>query len=223
MFSIKRRYLLSLVILCALFLISGCLNQKTTPEKMYEVMEKVVNAENAFEKQQDPLVLAEKKEKELYDQIISLGMKEFDQIVKLADEALLLVEERKKLMDLETKSIIKSKEQFVELSPYINKLEDPSMKKDAKNLYEVMMERYNLHDELEQSYSKALQYDQELYQLFKSKELTINQIEDQINKINKIYEDVYKLNEKFNEQTKKYNDLKLQFYEEAGFKIENQK
>lgn len=223
MFSIKRRYLLSLVILCALFLISGCLNQKTTPEKMYEVMEKVVNAENAFEKQQDPLVLAEKKEKELYDKIISLGMKEFDQIVKLADEALLLVEERKKLMDLETKSIIKSKEQFVELSPYINKLEDPSMKKDAKNLYEVMMERYNLHDELEQSYSKALQYDQELYQLFKSKELTINQIEDQINKINKIYEDVYKLNEKFNEQTKKYNDLKLQFYEEAGFKIENQK
>jgi hypothetical protein len=222
-FSKKRRFLLSLVILCNLFLISGCLNQKTTPEKMYEVMEKVVNAENTFEEQQDPLVLAEKKEKELYDQIISLGMKEFDQIVKLADEALLLVEERKKLMELETKSIVKSQEQFEELLPYIKKLDDPAMKKDAKNLYNVMMERYNLHNELEESYSKALQYDQELYQLFKNKDLTLIQIEDQINKINKIYEDVYKLNEKFNEQTQKYNDLKLQFYEKAGFKIENQK
>lgn len=210
---------LAILFFSTLFLLSGCLNQKTTPEKMYDVMEKVVVAENTFKDQQDPLVSAEKKEKALYDQIINLGMKEHDKIVQLSEEALSLVEERKKLMGLETESIKKSEEVFKELSPYIKELKENSMKKDAQKLYDLMMERYSLHNKLQESYFQAIQYDKELYELFKNKELTIEQIENQLNKINIIYEEVYKINEQFNVQTEKYNELKLDFYQKAGFKI----
>jgi hypothetical protein len=221
LFSIKLRSIYVFVLSLNLFLLSGCLNQKTTPEKMYEVMEEVVIAESAFEKQQDPLVNAEKKEKQLYDEIISLGMKEYGQIVKLTDQALLLVKERETLMASETESIEKSKEKFEKLQPYIKELEEPVLNKAAKELFDVMMERYKLHDELQQSYSDALKLDKDLYQMFRNKDLSMDQLESQINQINEKYQQVYQINEKFNLNTKRYNELKLVFYKEAGFKIDN--
>ncbi|MFD2443354.1 YkyA family protein [Bacillus sp. CGMCC 1.16607] len=217
----KGHMFIALITICILFSLGGCLNQKTALEKMYEVMEKVVKAENTFEDQQDPLVRVEQEEKELYDQIITLGMKEYDQIVKRADKALLLVDEREKLMKLETESIEKSKEQFKELYSLIKELDDEKMKKDANHLYTIMMDRYEIHHELEQSYTKALEYDKELYNLFKRKDLTLEQVENQINQINQTYEEIYKINDRFNNQTQKYNDLKLKFYKEAGFNIVN--
>jgi hypothetical protein len=217
----KITFLFLLLLVVILIALSGCLNQKTTPEQMYEVMEKVVLEETTFENQQSPLVQAEKKEKQLYDQIISLGMKEHEQIVKLADEALLLVEDRRTLMASETASIEKSEVQFEKLLPYIEKLEEPSLKKEAKKLYEVMIKRYRLHEDLNLAYLQAIQFDKELYQLFKRKDLGMEELENQINQINEIYEKIYDINKQFNVNTKKYNDLKLVFYQKAGFKIEN--
>lgn len=222
MYFRKRTLLCILLLIVNLIILTGCLNQKTTPEKMYEVMEKVVLAETTFEDQQSPLVMAEKKEKQLYDKIISLGMKEYEQIVKLADEALLLVDERRTLMASETESMEKSEAQFEKLLPYVEKLEEPTLKKDAKKLYDVMIKRYRLHEDLQLSYSQALQLDQELYQMFKRKDLIMEELENQINQINEVYEKIYEINEQFNLNTKEYNDLKLAFYQKAGFKIENQ-
>lgn len=190
---------------------------------MYEVMEQVVSAEVPFEDKQEPIVNAEKKEKELYDKIISLGLKEFEEIVKLSDEALLLVEERRTLMAEETESIAKSKEQFDELLPFIEKLENSDLQNDARELYDVMMERYSLHEALQFSYTKALDLDQELYEMFKNKDLSIDQLENQINLINGTYNEIYQINENFNKSTAKYNELKLSFYQKAGLKIENKK
>jgi hypothetical protein len=220
MFDLKRP-ILWIVFLVVLIILSGCLNQKTTAEKMYEVMEKVVLEETTFEDQQSPLVQAEKEEKQIYDQIISLGMKEYEQIVKLADEALLLVEKRKALMATETESIEKSEVEFKKLLPYIDKLEDTTLKKDAKKLYEVMIQRYRLHEKLNQTYLDATKLDTELYQMFKRKDLSMEDLETQINQINIKYEKIFEINKQFNQNTEEYNDLKLEFYQKAGFKIEN--
>jgi hypothetical protein len=220
MFDLKRP-ILWIVLLVVLIILSGCLNQKTTAEKMYEVMEKVVLEETTFENQQSPLVQAEKEEKQLYDQIISLGMKEYEQIVKLADEALLLVEKRKALMATETKSIEKSEVEFKKLLPYIEKLDDPTLKKDAKKLYKIMLQRYMLHEKLNQTYSDATKLDTDLYQMFKRKDLSMEDLENQINQINIKYEKIFEINKQFNLNTEEYNDLKLVFYQKAGFKIEN--
>lgn len=214
---IKKFYLL--IIVGCLILLTGCLNRQTTPEKMHEVMEQVVLAEEVFEQQQAPIVDAEKKEKELYDRIISLGMKEYEQIVVLAEEALSLVEQRKTLMAAESESMAKSKQQFEKLHPFINELEEPDLREDAKELFEIMEERYSLHNELQNEYTAALKLDKELYQLFKLKELSMEQLENQINQINVIYSKIYSINEKFNQKTEQYNDLKLKFYQKAGFQI----
>ncbi|KON90403.1 lipoprotein [Sporosarcina globispora] len=199
--------------------LTGCMNNPEPEEKMYDVLENVVAKEKDFEKQQEPLVNLEKKEKELYDKIIDLGMKDFDEIKKLSDEASAIVEQRKNHMEKEQESIQASKKEFESLSPIIEEIENTKLNDKAKHLYKIMMDRYKIHDALYKDYSKALQLDKELYAMFKKEDLTLEQLEEQISKINEMYEKILASNKEFNEKTKEYNEAKLDFYKEAGLEI----
>lgn len=201
------------------FILSGCLNRQTPEEKIFTELEKVVAAEKVFEEQQTPLVELEKKEKELYEEIISLGMKEYDRIVQISDEALQNVAARKEHMNKEQESIKESEEEFKDVNTLIEDIEEASVKEQATLLYETMIERYKTHNSLYELYSQGLGYDKELYEMFKQKELTLDQLEEQIIKINETYEKVLEANNKFNELTDQYNDQKLEFYKLAGIEI----
>jgi hypothetical protein len=199
-------------------MISGCLNKKTAIEKMYDVLESVVSAEKVFEEQQDPLVSLEKKEKDLYDQIIGLGMKQYDQIVKLSDEALKITDERKDRMEKETKSINESKKKFSEVVEIKKDLDNPELSKQADELYVIMMKRYQAHDVLYKEYMEGIKKDKELYEMFKNKNLPLSALEEQVTNLNQIYEKIYASNESFNKLTEQYNSKKLAFYKKAGLK-----
>jgi hypothetical protein len=211
-----------LVLTIGAIFLTGCMNQPTPEEKIYEVLENVVAKEKTFEEQQDPLVNLEKKEKELYDKIIALGMKEFDEITKLSDEASSIVDQRKDHMEKEQKSIQASKEEFETLLPIIEEIEDKKLQEKSKGLYEIMMERYKIHDDLYKDYTEALEYDKELYAMFKKEDLSLEQLEEQISKINGMYENILESNKQFNEKTKEYNKAKLAFYKEAGLEIKSE-
>jgi chromosome segregation ATPase len=195
------------------------MNKPKPEEKVYDVLENVVEKEKNFEKQQEPLVRLEKREKELYDKIINLGMKDFEEIKKLSDEASSIVDQRKNHMEKEQKSIQASKKEFESLSPIIEEIESQKLRDKAKKLHEIMMGRYKIHDTLYEDYSKALKLDKELYAMFKKEDLTLEQLETQISEINEMYEKILSSNKHFNEKTKEYNEAKLDFYREAGLEI----
>lgn len=220
MLNIKKILFFSLLLSLS-FLLAGCFGQQSPEEKMFEAMEEVVHLEKGFEESQGPLVEFEKKEKELYEKIISLGNKDKEQIVKLSDEALTAVSERKKHMEKEQKSIKVSKEKFNSISPLIQDLDDKDLKKTANELYDIMSRRYEIHDDLYENYMKGIQYDTELYGMLKDNEISFDQLDDQVTKINQTYEKVLNANEQFNEKTNKYNEKKLAFYKKAGFNVNN--
>lgn len=215
---VKGRSSILLIVVAIIFILSGCAEKKTTIEKMYDVLENVVNKEKVFEEQQEPLVTLEKQEKDIYDQIIKQGMKEYDQIVKLSDEALALADKRKDRLEKETTSLKESEQEFSKVADLKEQLEDPALKELADDLYNIMLKRYEAHRELYKQYSLALQYDEELYQMFKNKNLPLEDLEAQINKLNESYKKVYAANEQFNNYTEQYNEKKLTFYKKAGLK-----
>lgn len=200
-------------------LLSGCNTGPTPEEEIYKTLEEVVNLETSFKEQQNPLVELEKKEKELYDQIISLGMKEFDKIVTLSKEALAIVEERETRLNEENASIEVSKEKFNSVVDFIANLEDEQLKQDANQLVELMENRYTSYSTLFSNYLEAIGHDKELYTMFQNEELTLEQLEEQIKKINESYEKVIAANEEFNSYTEQYNESKLAFYENAGLEV----
>jgi peptidoglycan hydrolase CwlO-like protein len=213
---LKEKLSVILLISTMVLIFAGCTKETTPVEKMYDVLEKVVAAEKEFEEQQNPLVTLEKKEKVIYDQIIELGMKEYDQIVKLSDEALLLADKRKEHMEKETNSLKESEKAFKKAEEIKDEFDDQSLTKLANELYDIMLERYKAHDSLYMEYSEALKNDKELYEMFKNKNLPLEDLEAQVNKLNETYKRVYNANEKFNMLTEQYNNKKMAFYKQAG-------
>ncbi|CRK80648.1 YkyA family protein [Neobacillus massiliamazoniensis] len=197
-------------------LLSGCFNQETAVDKIYKLLENVVSSEKVFEEQQEPLITLEKKEKDNYDQIIGLGMKQYDQIVKLSDEAIKMADERKGYMEKETKSLKESEKKFNKVKDLIPDIKDPELTKLANELYDVMQKRYQAHDELYNEYVEGIKNDKELYLMFKDKNLSIADLEAQVNKVNQTYEKIFTANNQFNQLTDEYNAKKKMFYQKAG-------
>ena len=221
--SIFKKISLAIIMMAGVFSLAGCLDKQSPEEKMFEALEKVVSIEKGFEDQQDPLVELEKKEKEIYEKIISLGMKEYDQIVKLADEALALADKRAEHIEKEKESIDESEKEFGNVDEIIEEIDDANLKKQATELQATMKERYETHDKLYENYKKGLQYDKELYEMLKDKELSFEKLEEQINKVNEVYEIVLNNNQEFNDKTDQYNQEKMDFYKNAGIEVSSDK
>lgn len=197
------------------------MNRQTPAEDMFGVLEEVVQIEKTFEAQQEPLVELEKKEKQIYQSIIELNMQEYDEVVRLADEAITITEKRKEHIDKERESIQESRVAFEAVPDIINEIDELELKEQATELYNLMQNRYKIHEELYNAYSDGLVNDIELYNLFKDEELTIDQLGEQIKIVNAAYKEVIDSNNQFNEVTEQYNQKKLMFYEAAGLEIQN--
>lgn len=207
------------IIFISIALLAGCMGAGSTKDAIYEKLEKVVELEENFEKQQEPLVTLERNEKEIYNEILALGMKEFEKIKELSTEAIAIVEKRREHIKEEEASIAASKEEFATLVPIIEKIQDPAMKEEANLLYDVMMERYGAHEQLTSYYLKGLDYDKELYEIFQKEELAREELEEQITKVNEAYKMVLESNKQFNDKTTEYNKIKKQLYQEMGMEL----
>jgi hypothetical protein len=202
-----------------LFLIVGCTSGPTPEELVYEKLEEVVALESDFKEQQNPLVELEQQEKSLYDEIISLSMKEFDKIVQLSDEAISVVEEREVRIENEYESIKASKAEFDNVNEIIETIEDEKLKTEAKALTDIMDKRYSAYEHLYTSYKQVTALDKELYGLFKNKDLSLENLQEKIETINTGYDGVMAANDDFNNQTERYNEAKVAFYKNAGLDV----
>lgn len=209
------------IILFVILVTTGCLNRQKPAEEMFEILERVVQIEKTFQDQQDPLVNLEKEEKELYKKISELNTQEnHDEIVTLSESAITIAQKRQEHIDLERKSIMESKQEFNTVMDIIEKIEEAKLKEQAMSLYDLMQERYDIHEKLYESYARGLTNDIELYTLLKNEVVENELLESQVNKVNEAYQEVLTHNEAFNEKTEQYNIAKLQFYQSAGLDIQ---
>ncbi|WP_260471856.1 YkyA family protein [Bacillus sp. HMF5848] len=214
-----RKFSFRLLIFLSVLTIIGCSRGPSAEEEVYAQLEKVVTLEEVFEQQQEPLVALEQQEKEIYNEIIALSMKEFDKIVSLSKEAIAITNKRQEHLNKEKESIEAAKVAFEKTKASIDTIKEEALKKQALELYELMKGRYEAYDELYTHYQEALSEDKKLYEMFQNEDLTLDVLETQINKINEMYDKVIAANERFNDFTNKYNNSKLDFYKAAGLDV----
>ncbi|HLR68095.1 MAG TPA: YkyA family protein [Virgibacillus sp.] len=212
-----NKKLLFFVTMTLLLFISAC--GKSTEEKIYEHLEEAVTLEEEFEKVQTEITELEKKERELYSTIIELGPDELDKIKETSKQAIETIEKRSNKMESEQESIHASQDEFEKIDKLIEKLEDEKTKNKAREMYEVMMDRYKHYDQLHKEYIKSLKLEKELYQMLQKEELEQEDLTAHIEKINKKYEKVLDKNEEFNEATANYNKLKKEFYDQTDLSV----
>lgn len=210
-------YKILLMIIFVLVILSGC--QATSEEKIYHILEQTVAKEKDFDKQQKPLMELETQEKRLFEKIIDLGMKDMGKIVKLSNEAIENLEKRREMMKIEQASILSSKKEFSKIKGHMTKIASKQIKKEAIQLQQLMEKRYETHEKLFKAYLHGIDTNMKLYQILKDKKLQIGDLEKQIQLSNEAYSEVLKMNQLFNENTKKFNEQKSKFYKDAQIKI----
>ncbi|MCA0987902.1 YkyA family protein [Guptibacillus algicola] len=203
---------------CFLILV-GCQFGESTEEKMYNHLEEAVALEDQFREQQAPLAKAEKKEQELYDEIVALSMDEFDKIKSLSTEAEALTKKRLEYLNNEKESIDKAYEEFENTKDLRGDLEDENVQESAEALIDKMDKRYDAYQSLYKEYKAAIELDKKLYTMLQDKELTLEQLQEQIKKVNEQYTKVSKQKEEFNKYTTEFNEAKKAFYKAADLNV----
>ncbi|MEC0303789.1 YkyA family protein [Terribacillus saccharophilus] len=197
-------------------------NNASPEEQVYNHLEETVSLESGYVEQQESLTDLEKKEQDLYNEILQLGTDELDQIKSKSQEAIDLIGQRKDALAKEKESLDEAKAEFEEVDSIIDELESDDAKQKAQTLYDTMEARYSAYDKLHEAYTKALDEDNTLYDMFQQDDITQDELTSQIEKINAGYEEIKTANEEFNSQTEAFNEQKQQFYEAAGLNVENE-
>ncbi|MCF3944735.1 YkyA family protein [Oceanobacillus alkalisoli] len=201
-----------------LIVLSAC-SSESTEEKIHTHLEETVVLEQEFEAQQSEITELEKQEQEIYAQVIDLGMDDFEEITKLSQDAIALIEERKEKIDVESESIQAAKEEFQSIEALLDDLEEGDAKTKGEEMYQTMMDRYITYDDLYEAYKQSLDLETELYTLLQDEEVEQEVLNEQIEKINATYEQILTANDTFNELTVGYNELKQAFYEAANMEV----
>ncbi|MFP7252694.1 YkyA family protein [Terribacillus goriensis] len=197
-------------------------NNASPEEQVYNHLEETVSLESGYVEQQESLADLEKKEQDLYNEILQLGTDELDQIKSKSQEAIDVIGQRKDALAKEKESLDKAEAEFEEVDSIIDELENDDAKQEAQTLYETMEARYSAYDKLHEAYTKVLDEDNTLYDMFQQDDITQDELTSQIEKINAGYEEIKSANEEFNTQTEAFNEKKQQFYEAAGLNVKNQ-
>lgn len=204
------RYLHVLLFVIIFFVFVGC-GDKHTAKKIHKQLEETVEIEKQFEKEGQEIYELERKDEALYEEMIALGNEDYEKIVELAKEANELVDERRQYTDKEKETMEKSKEAFMQVKELAGKREGGDKEKQLDELIEVMMERYELYDDVYDKYMAALDDTEALYTIFQNKKVSDKKLYAMLNQINESYDNVNAAYESFNMQTEKFNELKKQY------------
>lgn len=213
---LRRYFILSFIIVITLI---GCNKEQPVTERMYDHLEQAVTLESDYSQYQKEISELESQEQEIYEQITELTNDQFDEIQSLASDALETIKQRQEKLELEKEGIQASKDEFLKITALLEEIEEEDVKASAQEMYDQMIDRYDIYDDLYESYTNALKLEQQLYEMLQSEDTTHEETTLHIEEVNSSYEQVLTLNEAFNEAITKYNELKKDFYSTANMNV----
>lgn len=217
--AIKRRPGIKIGAFCAMALIlTGCMGQDPV-DSLHHSLEKAAESEKPFQEEQKTLKELEAKENQLYDSVMKLNMDDYKKIVALSNKALENVSKREEHLKLENDSMKKSETEFEEAKTSAEHIKEKDIKEKADAAANHMEKRYTSYGTMYKEYKKALELNKKLYMQLKDKDLTRDDLDQQIDKVNASYEKILKYSGEFNEQTEKYNKAREDLYDAAGYRV----
>lgn len=208
----KQVVISGLIIILSIFSLMGCSKPKSAGEQAYTFMEQAANLEKGFNDQQAPLVNEEQKEQTLYNDIMALDMKQFDQIQTKSEAALKSITTRRALIKKEKESIDSAEAVFKKAEPLLNKVTSKKSAPLAKALIKDMSNRYTSFQNLYKDYNQSLDDETALFNLLKTKDLTVEKLQAQLDTVNASYKKINADKDQFNQITQTFNKDKQAFY-----------
>ncbi|MCR6095882.1 YkyA family protein [Salipaludibacillus agaradhaerens] len=211
-----KNLVIGITFLSLLTILSGCVGDDPA-ELMYDQLETSVQIENEMKSLQEPLVEAEKKEVQLYNDMASLSS--LEEIEPLSQKAIESAETRRSMMEEEKKIIDNAFEAFQEAEQYLEELEEDQAKEAGQTLIDIQNERKSVYEELYTQYVKSIDEDIKLFEMVVDEESHNDELEGQQEKVNESYARITELSDEFNVLLNDFNEAKIVFYESVGFNV----
>lgn len=189
-------YKKSLVLLLALFILTGCGQQ--TKDNAGAILNDQFVIEQQLEIIMNHIIELETKDQQTYQVILTQGQKNSSQAESSISNALATVDERRAAIE-QAKAVQQSAtEKYISMEHKIEKIKNSSDKEYMQNLLDLYRSRNKVFDVLCNQYMTGLTLDKELYEMLNDETLSLKPINDQIAKRNLIFDEVSQLMTEFN-------------------------
>ncbi len=198
----------------ALFIfLTGCSTTNSPQSKIKEnVIQTAALNRQAFSSIVD-LNKTAQEEKKRFDQLINLKSADHAKANNLSKEAIKLAEQRKKELSGEEVLINKSRETMKNAKKRVSSIDDSQIKEAAGNMISASGERFEAIKEWHDAYLNAILEDEALYRMLGNPPVRSDQMEGQLEKVNRQYKVVAEKEKTINQLTKKFNEKKAAFFE----------
>jgi len=190
-----------------LLIVAGC-SGSGTREELDQVLNETFDAEEEYRDVQDDLEEREKKEQQLFEEIMALTQEQQEDVEKQAQEAIDSADERLDFLQTEKESMQAAEENFAEIDGVIEEAEEAAVKTDLEALKAKMDERFAAHDEFTQAYEGLIGLQKELYEMLKDEENNLQMLQEKATEVNEQNEQVQNAVTAFNDLTQQVNELK---------------
>lgn len=211
--------LMTLYLLFASLILTVACGDHKVEENIYNHLEETVEIERELPTIHEKLAQLEKEENDIYDQIFEESLENKAALQSIADDALKILDEQREHIVEEAETIDQSQTEFIQIKPLIDELGKDDIIDQAEQVYEAMVERYELYEQWFESYEQSLNINEELYNLFFEDDLDVDQFNLLVESSNESSEQAQINLTELSEQTSTYNNLKTSFYEQLDLNI----
>src|SRR5690625_1113463 len=128
------------------FLLTACQTEDIESE-IYNHLEKTAEHEASLQTIREEMAQLESDEHHLYTRLIDESLDDRELIDSYVTEAKQLIDERLQLLEQEKEQMSLSKEEFLLVETLIDQIESEDVKQNAEEMYDIMIERYDIYDE----------------------------------------------------------------------------
>lgn len=214
----KQRNFIWIMIIIFIVLVTACQSEIIDTE-IYEHLEITVETEDSLQEIREEMAELEEEESELYKRLIDEPFNNNELISEYIDQANELITNRQQLLKDEYDTMQLSRERFVQIEPLIEQIEKDSAKDSAKNMYEIMIKRYDIYQEWYETYLRRLEEETVLYTFFREDKIDFDKVNEQVETVNETYDEAKIILDNFSEQTTLYNQAKIDYYKKSDLNI----
>lgn len=184
----------------------GCQSDEKQLNKMVKLIEESAPFEKDFAANQKKLDEARKNAQSVYLDLINLNYDDKDLITQKINEANTYREEQEKRLAEAEENFQKAYETTVAIEKPMKKIKNEDQKKQVFELVVMMNERKRLIEDFFEAYHETLEWENSFYQQLADGKYPLEDLDQQIHKINKHNQDMEEMIHQFNQFTEKYNE-----------------
>ncbi|MFJ7825106.1 YkyA family protein [Psychrobacillus sp. NPDC096623] len=200
-----RKYI---IMFSSILLLTGCNFGESTEEKLSNILTEIYDLEADYRDVQKELAETETKEQANFQQMMELTKDQKEELTTMVEDTATLLDARLALVEKEAASLKATSDGISKLTTLISETKEASDKESLKQMETTLKERIAAYEELTNNYNELATKQQDLYNMLVDDTAEVTSIQEQVQVVNKHNELVQESVQKFNEATKRVNEVK---------------